>query len=424
MLIKILLVALPFTYIFTLNLGFPLKLSEVAAAFILLQGVSGLKNLTPIERTLLFRVALFILICAVSLALSAFDDRSYYLEFAMRSWRDLPFIGGAAKIIYLIFILLTVKEFLRTNLTLPAILRLWLTGAFISSIYGFVGLLLDHYGYYELLQPNKEAAAEMTLRTITFAEGNFASSYFVISFLLAAGLYRLAPNKWLLVSAVCSLGSILQTESTAGLFAFSFGTLCLILLTGSKRLVIALVAVGATTIPFASTQIEKHSEKLFSEEISAMSFSRYDRLASAKVAWELFLEKPTLGVGPLNYGVYLPQVVSTLDVGSSAIDVTLGRRIANNVYLEVLCETGIIGFICFMSFLLFLIRKILTSQSTVPRALLLPPLLSILVSWLAYPTFSSFYHWIFFAICFVALRQFNYPDTLRERQYHQKVNNV
>lgn len=133
--------------------------------------------------------------------------------------------------------------------------------------------------------------------------------------------------------------------------------------------------------------------KLTTEEINPASFSRYDRVASVKSGLDMFLANPIFGVGIQGYAFALPQFVHPFIEGFFDWN---SRRIANNIYAEILAEQGVVGFLV-MALLVYRVCKPVLRDFR-RNALLAIGAASIFLSWLAFPTYTVSFHWIGLAI--------------------------
>ncbi len=112
---------------------------------------------------------------------------------------------------------------------------------------------------------------------------------------------------------------------------------------------------------------DSYKERVLSIANIAKSESTSARLELQRVSWDIFIENPLLGVGYGNYGAaymeqdsYLvEQVKYLMNAGSSYQITDIG---AHNMYLEVLCETGIIGLTLCLLFFFFAIRDLLHAK--------------------------------------------------------------
>jgi O-antigen ligase len=139
--------------------------------------------------------------------------------------------------------------------------------------------------------------------------------------------------------------------------------------------------------PSASEEGPSASESV--ETFSGQSVNTADlgsRGASWNMAIQAFREHPVLGIGPGNFGDYVHNTMPSLFASD--------LWIVNNETLEILAETGIIGFVCFSLFafsLLWLTIKRLAKRGIWEQPLLLG-LLVCLVGYAAqYQFFSTLY---------------------------------
>lgn len=230
-------------------------------------------------------------------------------------------------------------------------------------------------------------------------EGNFGGSYFVMSFFLM----------WIALREDCSFGKIGMFFSVLGIFLSQSTSALLVLLSlwgiytlilapklnkGLKGLNVASVAIlGMSCIIIAIFFGDAINDKLFGVEITSDSFSRYDRLSAIFSGLKMFEASPVLGVGIQGYAFALPMYPD--DFLDQFFDWN-SRRIANNVYVELLAEQGIIG-LAAVSFLLYSIIKP-AFKSFNRNALVALGFISVLVSWMAFPTYTVTFHWLGFAL--------------------------
>lgn len=231
-----------------------------------------------------------------------------------------------------------------------------------------------------------------------FMEGNQAGSYYLLSFFLMWHA-RLSGSKYAAEGMLLAITGIALSQSTASLVLLTplaFLTY-LTLPNESKKAVfgpIQLVFFGAVLILGVYFVFgDEIVNKLTNRDINPSSFSRYDRIASVKSAFNIFLANPIFGVGIQGYAFALKEYADPFIILFFDWDY---RRIANNVYAEILAEQGIIGFVA-MTALLCRIVWLLIGQLRA-GAVLIFAALSIFLSWMAFPTYTASYHWIGLAI--------------------------
>ena len=89
----------------------------------------------------------------------------------------------------------------------------------------------------------------------------------------------------------------------------------------------------------------------FSENITTETASNSERMKLINIGIEEFKSNPILGIGIGNYNVYAQEV---LNYNFRSDNLT-----THNIYLELLAETGIIGFILFISIYVLIGKEVL-----------------------------------------------------------------
>lgn len=118
-----------------------------------------------------------------------------------------------------------------------------------------------------------------------------------------------------------------------------------------------------------------------------------DRSLTRKLAWQAFKERPLLGQGIGNYGHYA--AISKPQNYRSA------TAVANNEYLEVLAETGAIGALALIGFLVTLAHKIfrsLTKKNDASVIILSVVAIGFLVQYYAFSTLYIMHIWVIFGL--------------------------
>ncbi|MGE4233894.1 MAG: O-antigen ligase family protein [Bacteriovoracia bacterium] len=169
--------------------------------------------------------------------------------------------------------------------------------------------------------------------------------------------------------------------------------------------------------------------EIFSGQFSSFgdtnNFSNYQRLISMQAAFDIFLKHPILGVGIGNYAFHIASVANPEDLPNI-------MPIAGNFFLELLCETGILGLGALLLFLVK-VRNYVTearqwTQKTFFRndaQVLTLLLMGFYVMLIGFFTFSAFFFpfvWVYLAIMLAAARSVQatgYSDSvsrLKEKQ--------
>jgi O-antigen ligase len=185
----------------------------------------------------------------------------------------------------------------------------------------------------------------------TIGSPNTAASYLTLLLAPALGLL-LTPLKgryqWLAASAF-GLGAValLLTFSRGGWLAFTVSITLLCLLAfyrGWLSLRVILTMVAIAVLLFA----------LFREPITARLFgddagTARSRVTLARLAFRMIKDRPVLGIGANNFGTVLQQYITPEFYGEFLFAV-------HNKYLLVWAETGIVGLVAVLGFLLSVIR--------------------------------------------------------------------
>lgn len=237
-------------------------------------------------------------------------------------------------------------------------------------------------------------------RAGVFVEGNHGGSYYLLSFFLMwiAAQEGLKFGRYGM--GIAFLGIVLSQSASSLLLLLFLSIVAYFLLApkpevGKKRrLGPVLAGVGALAViavVFGDTIVAK----LTGEGVDSNTFSRYDRIASILSGVNMFLAHPLFGVGIQGYAFALPKYV---DPFIETFFDWNSRRIANNIYVEIMAEQGFVGFVSFY-FLIYRIGAPAFRQirhHSVPCA----ALASIFLSWLAFPTYTVSFHWIGMAVIY------------------------
>lgn len=248
---------------------------------------------------------------------------------------------------------------------------------------------------------------DLTQRAGIFTEGNQGGLYYLLSVFIAFEYRRRERSTQAIAFVYVALVGVFLTRSSAAFLVLALALSAKHILSadsvtrGAVRGLVALGVVAAVASLMLSTGVDFGLiEKLFEEDVTSTTFSRIDRLASIDTAFSLFLESPWIGHGLQTYGFLANNY---LDGPLLAVYDESFRRIPNNIYAELAAELGLVGLILFGAFAISLLRRIGESRSDRARNLLAGTL-GVLLYWLAFPTYSVLFVWVFFAIACAASR--------------------
>ncbi|CAN4272554.1 O-antigen ligase-related [Methylophilaceae bacterium] len=253
----------------------------------------------------------------------------------------------------------------------------------------------------------------LIMRAGVSKEGNFGGSYYLLSFFLML-IASINNYKFGKVGVALSVVGIFLSQSTTSI-------LILMALWAMYKLIVSpklskasrnwslgsIALLGATGL-FVSVMFgDVIVDKLFGVEITSSSFSRYDRLSSILSGLGMFEASPLLGVGIQGYSFALPMY--TNDFLDAIFDWN-SRRIANNVYVEILAEQGVVGLVT-IGYLLYQIIRTSFVDFMGRNVFVAFGFLSVLISWMAFPTYTVSFHWLGFAL----LYRFALDNTLNKK---------
>lgn len=408
-LVLISLVSLPFTQALTLDVGFPLKIYELTfAASALLRIVSPRSVGQAVDRRLLVWGSAMVVGSAVSLAYAVTLRDHRPSDFGL--YRFSPTVDGLLACAYLVLAiaaLLLVADLARRRR--DDVVTYWLRGALFCAAYAVyvnVNALL-RLGF-PLLPGTSDQTSTLSgvkiFRAGTFLEGNFLGLYLLASLVLALTVRRLLGALLLTLAILISLSTLNVLLAMVLWVAFVVIDL--------RRGFIApkvLLLVLPLVLVLLSLPSSYYQAVLVDKLQDPRSQSAVERRASAAAAVEMFEDHPLTGIGVAQYGLYLPQYRPAFLPHGYLSD--RARFIANNVYVQVAAEQGLVGLIPFLGLLWLVARSAARSRSR----LLMVGFLSVVVVLNAFPSSTVVYLWAFFGVLIGGAGSPAVPDLAAER---------
>jgi O-antigen ligase len=141
------------------------------------------------------------------------------------------------------------------------------------------------------------------------------------------------------------IGNIISFTRGGFLGLISVGLYTLVKIKKKIRTLSLLFIVGTAIIIFAPTSYWDKIETIYTE--GAKEGTGKERIESWTAGWKMFVDNPIIGVGALNFGIWLPDYY--VQYGSKERGNMWGRA-AHSLYFTLLSETGIVGTLlfCFM----------------------------------------------------------------------------
>ena len=270
--------------------------------------------------------------------------------------------------LFMIFFLIV--QFVKNQKDLVKFTRHWMIIGFILCLYGLVEYLGSFIGFdidrvifgpiYSMSTTGQTVAQRLFGQRIysLFGDPNNFAGFLntVFPFFFCSTIYfaKLKKNKrffWFLLATLTVFFVFLMTLSRSGWLGLTTGLLVvawykraqIFRSANLKYLVIALIVF---IIFFA--QIYQYTYFVVSARLEEME-SRQIHLYLVKSAFEMFLSHPLTGVGIGNFGEAYGKYFKP---GYEYYN-------AHSAFLTILSETGIIGFIIYISFYIFIFRQIL-----------------------------------------------------------------
>ena len=385
---------LPLTYAMTVRIGFPLKIYELV--LVLLGGVllwegritlaPGLSRLTRPVLALLCWAAVVVSV-RIAFPLDSFTTEGFESRFGPTG--DAVMKIGYWLMALFAFALVATAAYEDSK----RVARWWCAGAVVAAIYGWLLLLSSVFALPAPLLPGMVSpqiiniAGRELFRGGTFEEGNYFAMYLLTS--LAVALWV----RWRLVAAFMAV-TIFITFSTANVVALAlFGAIYTLGVGAQDRdprgriyAIIVFVAVSAAvlTVLVATGYVaEFFINKLATEEFG----SKLDRLDLTVAGLRMSADHPFAGVGLSHYGYnYRPyQLTDFFD------RVRPVKPIANNPWVELLAETGLIG----VAFALTFARRIWHKASGPDGVAFRAGLAGVALGLFTFPSITVLFIWAF-----------------------------
>jgi putative inorganic carbon (hco3(-)) transporter len=181
---------------------------------------------------------------------------------------------------------------------------------------------------------------------------NYFAQIMVVLVPLALDRMVMEKNRWLRALAagalVISVLTIFFTFSRGGFLSLLVVLIAMFLYRPLKMRQLLLLLVGGVllmnVVPDAFiSRLSTLTELIPGQVQVRKDVSFQGRASEATVAWMMFMDHPFLGVGASNYPVYYLQYSRRL-----GLDPRLEMREPHDLYLEVLSETGLSGFLVFL----------------------------------------------------------------------------
>ena len=373
-------IALPFTKAFTFDIGFPLKIYEVGFLFAIIFFFLGQKKI-EIKLNLGIKNSLLIFIAIVFIS-TVFHIFTTDFSTSIYGFRGGRIIDMVNRLIYLLFnysvFIIAIQFFLHYP---RYAISCWLTGLSLAFFLHFLVLFYLVFENRSFLLPGIDSLQIGQVGVLqiprggTFMEGNFAGLYYLSSLVIS-----FFARKWFF--GLISLVGIFISLSTSTFV----GTIFFLVLIGNKIFSFKIYRLFfLVCLAFFCVFIFNYLE--IADKFSpGYGSSGSMRLNEMMTGINIFWEHQILGVGLGGYG----HVFDQFEWQSSSIKVDVLKRISNNIYVELLSETGILGL---LSFLFFYFKWIFEMKRHKGTNYFWAFGIATLIIFFAYPTFNITYLW-------------------------------
>jgi branched-subunit amino acid transport protein AzlD len=468
-------VTLPLAATLTLNVGFPVTIAHVAGVAIVALLLASMlrsgdewtrRGAVPIAVLVVAPLCIaYVISLVASLGVSTPD-------YTWAVGRFAPGIRSATKVLWLIgniALMACVAVALRRWKMEQFAITALTVGAAAAGAYGLYQVVGASHGFYIPFLPGTPVWGWVVPRApSTFPEPAHLAAFLavVLPFALIQrplGARRRLQSLGIALVVILIAGGLAATFSASGAVAAAVGVAALIVLRlvagvnfGLRRMLVSLVAgvllvgllvpgapyavslmllkgttavdliaVAPTDQPSTLTPTAQPSTLTPTAQPSTLTptappvradlaaDSSIARVGTLQTALRMFASNPVLGVGPGNYGLRFPEF------HTFGPDRVTGNWIVNNIYAEVLAESGLLGFAAFLFAILalgfLLVRAMRREAGDHNRQLTgaIASLAALLATFVWAPSFTTLYQWAIIGLAFALISQASEAAPLR-----------
>ena len=360
-LLYVAVVAVPFQQAFTVNIGFPLKISEVAVGLAL--AVLFLQWRAPKSRmTGQGLIGILLLIVLIS--------TGFHLLLPIPGPSGPAYPQGLTFDIiqYCAYgvVVIAAAWAAATRLGPEWISRALAIAVRLAALYSLLQLTLRLAGVDAALTAVNGASQIGTLygidltRNGPFLEGNY------LGFFAGVSLFICLKRKDTL-GVVASLFCLFYSQSTTGLVGLVVALLVISLTRPSSVIAVILSTLGLVAVfavafiptvnEFVTRQLAKLGLVDASQFSANINYSRRSRTVNTETGFTMGTENPLLGVGPGRYGYWYDEYTDFTGLPAN-FNSNIIRPIANNSFAQIYAELGAIAFIVIVLLFLAVLWKL------------------------------------------------------------------
>ena len=405
---------LPLTYAMTVRVVFPLKIYELllclCAALIAWEGrVVLAPGMSRFAKPILWLLAWTAIVLTIRLAfpLDSFTTEGFDARIG-------PVGDAVIKIGYWLMALFAFALVATaTYEDAQRVGRWWCVGAIVAAVYGWLLLLSSVFGLPAPLLPGMLApqiiniAGRELFRGGTFEEGNYFAMYLIASLAVALWL------RWR-GAAVFLAATVFITFSTANVVGLMLFGCIYSLGIGARdsdprgKFYAAAIFLTIVTIVVAILIATGYVSEFFIAKFSTEEFgSKLDRVDLTVAGLRMSADHPIMGVGLSHYGYnYRPYQLTDFFDRTRPV-----KPIANDPWVELLSETGIVG----VAFALTFVRRVWRHASGFAGVPFRAGLAAIGLGLFTFPSITVLFIWAFCGLVVgVRLREQHDAELLRQ----------
>jgi hypothetical protein len=286
-------------------------------------------------------------------------------------------------------VFLLVAHVARTPAGMLHVLRAWVAGVTVLALDSLVCQVLG-------INRLTDRSGEITSQVMgLWLDPNDGSLTMALAIPMAYYLHFTEPRRWLRFCYVALVpllaAGIVWSGSRTGIVALAISLLGSFALVGGKSyfrrtaVAAALVSIGWALSAFMpQSSLERY--QTIEAEVARMSFG--GRFILWEAGLEAFKSAPLTGVGP---ACFIPAVAGEV----------LKAKVAHNVFMSVMVETGLVGLLLYGGFLFSIVRRLLRAPRAERNVFLV-----VFAVWLIAATFATWdvkkVSYIVLALCFSA----------------------
>lgn len=431
--ISLIVFFLPYAECFVLNIGYPFKIYELLGIILFFLLVLGILigeqitiKITKYEKKIYLVLLVFSISYCISVVMGLYNLANLP-EWAVGRYE--PVASGATRILYLIFNILffiLFSQYIRNKTVLLRMIKIWIISSFIVSLYAMYLFLASLFKKPVFLLPGIQGIQYISInglgyfiRNVTFKEGNIFGGYMLASLLITLPFIFIKDRevnpfstKLIYVIFFFQLIALLISYSAINIITFTVIALIFFIITSFKKIgsslrrkqIKLLSILLIITLLFVKFGLHNTLyEKLFGND-RVWSYSRKDRINMAVTGLKMTNKNLIFGVGPGNYGYYYNEF------SADSFKDEKNKRIVGNIYIEMLCETGVLGLVIYLLFILLMIRVCFIKTKTIMGCYqpvvngLFCAFIGMLLAYNAFPTFTLTFHWVLMGILLSSLR--------------------